>query len=113
MIYRNHAAPRFVFLQTARPPSLFAASKMITNTAILALTALFQVANSAPSDDNKAVKPNPNLRLVKTAEEDVGRWVTEAQKFELFTSKRIGFYDITDIQVRLHARSCSPAAALT
>lgn len=71
---------------------------MFTKVALLALTA-FQVANAAPSEDNKAVMPNPLLRLVKTSEQDAGRWVTEQEKFDLFTSKRIGFYDITDITV--------------
>ncbi|KAI9167157.1 putative leucine aminopeptidase [Paramyrothecium foliicola] len=42
--------------------------------------------------------PAPELRLVKVSEEDPGQWVTEAQKWDLFTSKGIGFIDITDIR---------------
>ncbi|KAI1815084.1 Zn-dependent exopeptidase [Poronia punctata] len=36
------------------------------------------------------------LRLVKTSEDDPGTWMTEEEKFEKLTSKRIGFMDITD-----------------
>lgn len=68
-----------------------------SNAALLALAASFQLVLSAPAD--KTVKINRLLRLVKTSEEDPGKWVTEDQKFELFTSKGIGFIDITDIKV--------------
>lgn len=39
------------------------------------------------------------LRLVKTSDEDPGSWVTEEEKFEKFTSKKIGFVDVTDTLV--------------
>lgn len=40
--------------------------------------------------------PRPELRLIKTSENDAGTWMTEEEKFEKLTSKRIGFMDITD-----------------
>jgi hypothetical protein len=39
------------------------------------------------------------LRLIKTADEDPGVWVTEDEKFEQFVAKKIGFVDITDTLV--------------
>ncbi|KAH6640001.1 peptidase family M28 [Truncatella angustata] len=36
------------------------------------------------------------LRLVKASDEDPGTWMTEEEKYEKFTSKRLGFVDITD-----------------
>ncbi|KAI0394619.1 Zn-dependent exopeptidase [Xylariaceae sp. FL0594] len=41
-------------------------------------------------------KPASEFRLVKTSENDPGTWMTEEEKFEKLTSKRIGFMDITD-----------------
>ncbi|KAJ2966497.1 hypothetical protein NUW58_g10647 [Xylaria curta] len=41
-------------------------------------------------------RPATALRLVKTSDEDPGTWMTEEEKFEKLTSKRIGFMDITD-----------------
>ena len=54
--------------------------------------------------------PVDELRLVKTSEEDPGQWVKESQKYELFTSKNIGFIDITDIKVRSSYGSLSSEA---
>ncbi|KAI0515141.1 Zn-dependent exopeptidase [Xylaria bambusicola] len=58
------------------------------------------------------------LRLVKTSEEDAGTWMTEEEKFEKLTSKRIGFMDITDTmeleamgEARRAARAQQKAAA--
>jgi len=41
-------------------------------------------------------KANAELRLIKTSENDPGTWMTEEEKFEKLTSKRIGFMDITE-----------------
>ncbi|KAI0423697.1 Zn-dependent exopeptidase [Xylaria sp. FL1042] len=41
-------------------------------------------------------KSAAELRLVKTSENDAGTWMTEEEKFDKLTSKRIGFMDITD-----------------
>jgi bacterial leucyl aminopeptidase len=46
-------------------------------------------------------RPATELRLVKISEEDPGTWMTEEEKFEKLTSKRIGFMDITDTMVCL------------
>lgn len=70
---------------------------MLFNAAVVALATSLQFTLAAPSAE--AAPVDSGLRLVKTSEEDPGQWVTEAQKFELFTSKNIGFIDITDIQV--------------
>lgn len=40
------------------------------------------------------------LRLVKTSEADPGQWVHPDDFFDRFTSKGLGFIDITDEQVR-------------
>lgn len=47
-----------------------------------------------------AAAPLSELSLVKISEDDPGQWVTEAEKWELFTSKGIGFIDITNIKDR-------------
>ncbi|OHE99992.1 peptidase family M28 [Colletotrichum orchidophilum] len=53
------------------------------------------LAAAAPASGE--VQVNSDLRLIKTSEEDPGTWVTEDDKFEKYTSKGIGFIDITDI----------------
>jgi bacterial leucyl aminopeptidase len=70
---------------------------MLFGTALVALATSLQFTSAAPAAE--AASGDSELRLVKTSEEDPGQWVTEAQKFELFTSKNIGFIDITDIKV--------------
>ncbi|KFA69824.1 hypothetical protein S40285_02435 [Stachybotrys chlorohalonatus IBT 40285] len=62
---------------------------MILSCAIAVLAASGQLAAAAPRDP---------VRLVKTSEEDPGQWVTEQEKWELFTSRGVGFIDITDIK---------------
>lgn len=69
------------------------------NAALLSLVASCHLVLSAPAEQEEP-KIDPLLRLVKTSEDDPGQWVTEDEKFELFTSKGIGFIDITDIKVR-------------
>jgi leucyl aminopeptidase len=68
-------------------------------------------ALAAPS----AAAPRAGLRLVKTAEDDPGRWVADADKWALFTSKGVGFVDITDIKdpEMLAALSTRPSARLS
>lgn len=68
---------------------------MRTNTVIAVVGACLQAANAAPP-----VAAYPEMRLVKTSAQDPGQWVTEQEKFDRFTSKNIGFIDITDIKVR-------------
>ncbi|KAI0443990.1 Zn-dependent exopeptidase [Xylaria telfairii] len=48
------------------------------------------------SEPRPILSRSPELRLVKTSEEDEGTWMTEEEKFEKLISKRIGFMDITD-----------------
>ncbi|KAL0940294.1 leucine aminopeptidase [Colletotrichum truncatum] len=67
--------------------------RFITTLAVAA--ASFGLASAAPASED--VKVDPLLRLIKTSEEDPGTWVTEDEKFEKYTSKGIGFIDITDI----------------
>lgn len=68
--------------------------------ATLALTAAsFGLVAAAPATE-APVADKADLRLIKTSEEDAGTWVTEDEKFEKYTSKGIGFIDITDITVR-------------
>ncbi|KAI1123061.1 Zn-dependent exopeptidase [Nemania abortiva] len=55
-------------------------------------------------------RPATELRLVKTSEEDPGTWMTEEEKFEKLTSKRIGFMDITDT-MELEAMGAARRAA--
>lgn len=48
---------------------------------------------------NKFVRPNTDLRLIKTSEADPGTWVTDDEKISNYVSKNIGFIDVTDITV--------------
>lgn len=68
---------------------------MSTKLALLALIAAIPAIFAAPAQDTRRAG---DLRLIKTSETDPGQWVTEQQKLEQFTSKNIGFIDITDIQ---------------
>lgn len=69
---------------------------MITKIAISLLVAAYPLALAAPLAGSDS-----ELRLIKTSETDVGQWVTEQDKFDRFTSKNIGFIDITDIKVSI------------
>lgn len=71
--------------------------KMHLTASLLALVVTLPSVIAAPSGD---APTRPLMRLVKTSESDPGQWVTEQQKFDRFTSKNIGFIDITDIKVR-------------
>lgn len=66
------------------------------NAALAVLAASCPAVLAAPSC---APIDTAVLRLVKTSESDPGQWVKEEDKFKLFTSKGIGFIDITDIKV--------------
>lgn len=69
---------------------------MVTKATLALLAAAFPLALAAPLTGS-----NSELRLIKTSEDDVGQWVTEQEKFDRFTSKNIGFIDITDIKVSM------------
>lgn len=67
---------------------------MPTKFGLLALIVAIPVALAAPAQD---ATRTDGLCLIKTSEADPGQWVTEQQKLDQFTSKNIGFIDITDI----------------
>lgn len=69
---------------------------MVTKTAVALLVAAFPLVLSAPLTGSSS-----ELRLIKVSEDDAGQWVTEQEKFDRFTSKNIGFIDITDIEVSI------------
>lgn len=73
--------------------NLHTISNMSLKVALAALAAGAQLGLAASS-----VPDTTKLRLVKTSEEDPGQWVTPEEKYERFTSKGIGFIDITDIK---------------
>jgi leucyl aminopeptidase len=62
------------------------------------------LVHAIPATDRHQM--HPDLRLIKTSESDLGTWVTEKEKIELYVSKRIGFIDITDITVSLFFNFC-------
>ncbi|KAL7896001.1 hypothetical protein HDV63DRAFT_395833 [Trichoderma sp. SZMC 28014] len=66
---------------------------MFTKIAISLLAVACPLALSAPLAGSGSA-----LRLIKTSEVDIGQWVTEQDKFDRFTSKNLGFIDITDIK---------------
>lgn len=53
----------------------------------------------AVASDSSPSKRAAGLRLVKASDEDPGTWMTEDEKWDKFTSKRLGFVDITDTMV--------------
>lgn len=77
---------------------------MVKITSITALLAAATAATTAaanttpllPGSSEVADATSQGLRLVKTADEDPGTWMTEEEKFEKLISKKIGFMDITD-----------------
>jgi leucyl aminopeptidase len=69
---------------------------MFTKIGISLLVAACPLALSAPLTSSGS-----GLRLIKTSEVDIGQWVTEQDKFDRFTSKNLGFIDITDIKVSI------------
>ncbi|KAK2004329.1 peptidase family M28 [Colletotrichum falcatum] len=78
------------------------------STTLAVVAASCGLAAAAPATDD--IHLNPGLRLIKTSEDDFGTWVTEDEKFEKYTSKCIGFIDITDISDHdvLHLLSTAP-----
>lgn len=66
------------------------------------LVTFSQLVTAAPAPN---VPPGLEMRLIKTAEDDPGRWVTEQEKFDDYTARNIGFFDITDVTVGLDACS--------
>ncbi|WQF82498.1 Putative peptidase M28 [Colletotrichum destructivum] len=80
--------------------------RFVTTLAVAAASCGLAAAAPATGD----IQLNPGLRLVKTSEDDAGSWVTEDEKFEKYTSKGIGFIDITDISDEevLNALSTAP-----
>lgn len=83
---------------------------MALKTSLLALAVLSRLASASPASSS-STEAEVGLRLVKTSEDDPGQWVSEEAKFELFTSKGLGFIDITDIKDAevLAALSTKPA----
>lgn len=75
---------------------IFSLKKMFTKIAISLLAVACPLALSAPLAGSGSA-----LRLIKTSEVDIGQWVTEQDKFDRFTSKNLGFIDITDIKVSI------------
>lgn len=69
--------------------------------------AVQQFPDILPSRRDVVRAREEGLRLVKTSDEDPGGWVTEDEKFEQFTSKKIGFVDITDTLVSGPLRNIS------
>jgi hypothetical protein len=68
---------------------------------LISLAALVAAACSALAAVPRtgSVEVDRGLRLIKTSESDPGTWVTDEQKEE-YVANRVGFYDITDIEVR-------------
>ncbi|TGJ82951.1 hypothetical protein E0Z10_g5790 [Xylaria hypoxylon] len=85
---------------------------MVGFAQIAVLVAALPVALAAVRSDARPVLSTPfaELRLVKTSEEDPGTWMTEEEKFEKLTSKRIGFMDITET-MELEAMGAARKAA--
>ncbi|XWW93961.1 hypothetical protein V2A60_001900 [Cordyceps javanica] len=69
---------------------------MRANTALAIVGAYLHAVHAAPAET--LISVDADLRLVKTSAQDPGQWVTEQEKFDRFTSKNIGFIDITDIK---------------
>lgn len=57
------------------------------------------VALAAVTSPSLPTQQNGDLRLVKTAEDEAGVWMTEEEKFDQLISKHINFVDITDTMV--------------
>ena len=67
-------------------------------TSLVALTASAQLAVASPV--KRDGPPEPGMRLIKTSEDTDAFWITEKDRFEQYTAKDIGFFDITDVTVR-------------
>ena len=65
---------------------------MQLKTYIPSLLAFSTLVLAAPPTTSK-----PQLRLIKTSEQDPGSWVTEEDKISKFKAKHVHFIDITDI----------------
>lgn len=81
---------------------------MHLKAALAILAATCHLVAASPEED---IQVNKRLRLIKTSEEDPGRWISEDEKDELVTaSKRTAFIDITDIEVSRHPTPlCKPS----
>jgi leucyl aminopeptidase len=61
---------------------------------LVALTASIGLVSAAAPGK---IRPDPKLRLIKTSEDDEGRFVTDDQKINDYVAKGIHYFDITDI----------------
>lgn len=76
-------------------------SVMYLFSGFAALVASVQLVTSSPVQRNSP--PKPDLRLIKTSEDEPAFWVSKQNRFEQYTAKKIGFFDVTDIDVRTKA----------
>ncbi|KAI3329731.1 Zn-dependent exopeptidase [Ustulina deusta] len=85
---------------------------MVGFSRLAVLGAILPLALAAVPSEPRPIlsKPAAGLRLVKISEDDPGTWMTEEDKFERLTSKRIGFVDITDT-MELEAMGAARKAA--
>jgi bacterial leucyl aminopeptidase len=72
----------------------------VLGVAVLEISTVF---GAVIADDSSPSRHADDLRLVKTSDDDPGTWMTEEEKYERFTSKRLGFVDITDTLVWNHS----------
>ena len=49
------------------------------------------------------------MRLIKTSEEEPAFWISEKDRFEKYTAKSVGFFDVTGVTVRVHLALLSKA----
>lgn len=79
--------------------------------AVAALAASAHFALAVPVADS-SIHIERALHLIKISEDDPGKWVTSQEKYDLYTSKGIGFIDITNIKDKevLENLSTKPAA---
>lgn len=63
-----------------------------------ALIATASLVAAVPAAE-KFVRPNPDLRLIKTSHADPGVWVTDEEKIVNYVAKNIPFIDVTDVTV--------------
>lgn len=62
-----------------------------------AFAASAQLVAASPTKRDSA--PEPGMRLIKTSEDEPAFWISKQDRFEQYTAKNIGFFDVTDVTV--------------
>jgi leucyl aminopeptidase len=67
------------------------------STSLTAIAASAQLVIASPVQSGEP--PQPDMRLIKISEDEPAFWISKQDRFEQYTAKNIGFFDVTNVKV--------------